>query len=194
MQGTYEARAENAHFQGADPDQVIKNCIHWLSDEPFSTRPALLGSYTAAGHLADYDLALKFVDIALISNPQAVELKNNKIVALARLAKVKEARLMLNSISEKERRNNPVLRATEGLVNFREGNDEIGRNLYRTTINEATGAGNKALAIRAEAHLLEEEIEAGNLSQLENMPNIKNAFESTKDAQLIRLWNEIEKT
>ena len=101
---------------------------------------------------------------------------------------------MLNSISEKERRNNPVLRATEGLVNFREGNDEIGRNLYRTTINEATGAGNKALAIRAEAHLLEEEIEAGNLSQLENMPNIKNAFESTKDAQLIRLWNEIEKT
>lgn len=193
VQGTFEARAEEAYFRGADPQEIVRQCQYWWEDEPFSVRPALLGSYMAATRLYDYELALSFLNAALSANPGSISLINNKVVALAKNGKLQDARRELARIKEKRADFNPVIRATEGLVNFREGNLVAGREYYEQAIRRATELNNTAVEIRARAHLLEEEFAVGNFDFSEAIAELRANFRKTQNKPLITLWEEIER-
>jgi tetratricopeptide (TPR) repeat protein len=194
MRDTYEARAEYAHFQGADPQEIVRQCRRWWEDEPFSSRPAILGSFTATARLFDYELALAFTNSGLEAIPSSIILRNNKVVALAKLGRIGEAREELNRIREKGADFDPVRRATEGLVYFREGNLEAGRRCYNEAIHRALETGDSSVLIRAQAHLLEEELFAGNIGDGgEAVVKLRSEFHKTKDASLIAFWDEFEK-
>ena len=200
VQGTFEARAEDAHSRGADPNKVLEHCTLWWEDEPFSARPATLGSYTAAARLFDYDLALKFADAGLIASPGSTLLANNKVVALAKLGRLSDARTELTRIKEKLGSLNPVIRATEGLVYFREGNVDAGRKCYEQAIREANEMHNTEVAIRARAHLLEERVVAGIFDRADaiaeldrDIAELDKDFRTTKNQKLISLWGGLVK-
>jgi hypothetical protein len=192
VQGTFEARAENAHLSGGAAEEIVENCRLWWEDEPFSSRPALLGSYVASSRLNDFMRALQFTDAGLIANPDSVPLKNNKIVALAKLGRVEAARFELNRLLVHQTIFNPILRATEGLVNFREKNIELGRQCYKEAIVGALANKNRDVATRARIHFIEEELAAGNVPALQDLGQLRQDVLKSKNLPLLALWDDIE--
>lgn len=128
----FEARAwramENLEWHAAR-DEVS----NWQMDEPFSSRPASLGSYLGITLLGDYDFALQCADIGLMAEPDDSTLLNNRAVALAYSGEIASAIDTFNSISSIGGAFHPqfVHTATAGLLNFRAGFVDEGREHYR---------------------------------------------------------------
>ena len=107
-------------------------CGKWLLDEPFSSHPAILGSFIAIGLIGDPKSAEIYAKIGLQADPRDHALKNNLTVALALQDKLDEA----DKIFSNNRRlikgdlNRYIHYATSGLLRFRHGDIERGRELY----------------------------------------------------------------
>lgn len=128
----FEARAwramENLEWHAARDEVSL-----WQMDEPFSSRPASLGSYLGITLLGDYDFALQCADIGLTAEPEDSTLLNNKAVALAYSGEISDAVATFKLISSIGGPSHPqyVHTATAGLLNFRAGFVDEGREHYR---------------------------------------------------------------
>lgn len=127
----FEALARKAYFD-LDWDLLISASKSWLKDEPFSSRPAELGSFAASDGKKDYLLGETFCRNGLIANPLDLSLLNNLAFSLVNQEKIEEAEIEF----EKSRNiptSEPVeiaLKATEGLICFRKGDYQKGQELY----------------------------------------------------------------
>ena len=128
----YEARARRAH-ENLEWETARDEATQWQLDEPFSSRPASFGSYLGITLLGDCEFALQCTDIGLTAEPHDSTLLNNKAVALAYLGRVDEAFTTFKKISPFDDARLPtyVRTATAGLLNFRAGFFEAGRDHYR---------------------------------------------------------------
>jgi len=128
----FEARSWRAMEMG-EWQSARSEVTHWQLDEPFSSRPASLGSYLGITLLGDYDFALECADIGLMAEPEDSTLLNNKAVALAYNGEISDAITTFNSISSIGGPSHPqyVHTATAGLLNFRAGFVDEGREHYR---------------------------------------------------------------
>ena len=108
-------------------------------DEPFSSRPAIFGSYIAAVGMEDFPLSEEFARKGLQTNPDDLLLKNNLAFALASQDFVEKAFEVLVTAngSGKSMNVHITLLATRGLVNFRATNLEKGKILYEEAIDLA---------------------------------------------------------
>ncbi|MCM1564741.1 MAG: hypothetical protein NC238_02055 [Dehalobacter sp.] len=120
-------------------EEAIAATKDWLMDEPFSSRPAVFGSYIAAIGLEDFSLSAEFANKGLRANPNDLLLKNNLAFALANQDLVEEANEVLASIdSTGESLNVQItLQATRGLINLRSNNLGEGKRLYEKAIDLA---------------------------------------------------------
>ena len=133
-----EALTRNATSRGAF-NEALGNAWKWLRDQPFSTQPAASGSFAAASGANDYDGALKILDAGLVANPTDTLLLNNKAFALAAMGRVDEAKVVMASIGplfDVTRR--AVVVATRGLIAYREGRFDEGRQLYEDACRALT--------------------------------------------------------
>lgn len=128
----YEARARRA-MEDLEWHSARDEVSHWQMDEPFSSRPACLGSYLGITFLGDYQFALQCTDIGLMAEPNDPTLLNNRAVALAYNGQLVSAFETFKSISSVGDSRHPlyVHTATAGLLNFRAGFIEEGREHYR---------------------------------------------------------------
>ena len=149
---SFEARALQAHRAG-DWGPAIRHAQGWLLDEPFSTRPATLGSYLAGITEGNYRLAEEFARRGLRANPGDWLLLNNLVVALANQGQVEEAVAAFQEIATPSEELRSVLLATEGLLKFRTGEQAIGRRLYLEAAEHARRRGDRRLYALALAHL-----------------------------------------
>ena len=136
---TYEAKTWNAYIN-LDWQGIVHASTDWSLDEPFSSRPAELGSYAAAIGIGDYALAESIARKGLFANPDDHGLKNNRAFALASQNNLSEAIRVLNSVS-RPAPNLPTeiaLTATEGMINLRSGNFEYGSLCYLNAIEMAS--------------------------------------------------------
>src|SRR5439155_16681610 len=138
----FEARAIRESKEGKC-GSAIKQCDNWLLDEPFSSRPAALGSYLAGVAEQDHRLSEEFARRGLRANPADGLLRNNLVVALANQGQVEEAASEFNQISDAPEELRTTLIATEGLLQFRKGNLEEGRRRYREAIERAERDGER---------------------------------------------------
>lgn len=167
----FEARARDRYFAG-DWNGAIDYAEQWYSDQPFSSRPSYMASY-ASSLLGDYERAIRFLD-------RLLKLNRNDPMALNNLAFFEILRGNLENgmraFDEAKRLGTDeegelVLEATAGLIEFRKGNDGLGRTLYRRTIHKASAKKNRrirALAVlnlAREEFLVENQPEAGKLLQ-----------------------------
>jgi tetratricopeptide (TPR) repeat protein len=132
----YEAQAWQRYLSGQWRDAVMF-CRQWLMDEPFSSRPAQLGSYLAEVGLEDFDIAEKLGRQGLLANPNDPMLLNNLVVALANQNRIDEAerefkRIKVQTATELH----ATVMATEGLLAFRRGEYDRGRYLYFAAMNQ----------------------------------------------------------
>jgi tetratricopeptide (TPR) repeat protein len=139
---SFEANAWNA-WKNAKWDQALDEARQWLFDQPFSSRPAILGSYLASAIMRNYPEAIEFARHGLRSNPGDFSLQNNLAVALALQGKSEEASNQVDAIDidRLSASHHMILLATKGLVEFRSGRPETGRLLYRLAIDQGRRAG-----------------------------------------------------
>ena len=140
---TYEARVWNA-IRNLEWSEIVTSSQAWSSDEPFSSRPAELGSYAASVGLENYSLAETICKNARIANPNDLYLINNLAFALANQGKLDEADKVLIDLHQPvlDQGINVALTATKGLLCFRRGKIDAGRELYLEAISLAKKTNN----------------------------------------------------
>ncbi len=153
-----EASAWEFYSRG-EWEKALNSSIEWFKDQPFSSRPPTLCSFIATMALNDYDQALQLLEPAIAANPDDTILLNNLTYALACIGQVDKAKDTLSKIDESvlDKAGRITIKATRGLIHFREGDSESGRRLYNEAIKEATGEALRRYKIMASIVLAREE-------------------------------------
>lgn len=146
--------ASEARFLRACQDQQWQDALRaakeWQDDEPFSSRPAINGSFLASYFTLDYLEPIRIAKIGLRADPDDQGLRNNLVVSLilSGPSNFSEAQREFKKIlASPSGLRGPVLLATHGLVCFSEGDRKRGRALYEASLKEASGQLRKRVAI-----------------------------------------------
>jgi len=185
-----EADARFAFLTNNFEKSLIES-VHWMEDLPYDKNPILFGSNIAHTFLKDYTTAARILKIGLIANPNDAILLNNLAYVMALGGDANEA----IPIIENPAFNDASLPidsiichiATTGLINFRTGNIEHGRELYLEAINLAKEKGSDAHLInKAILNYLREEIIAKSCS-LQDIQNILEKINPVNDKEMEQL-------
>jgi tetratricopeptide (TPR) repeat protein len=190
----FEARTlelyHKANWKGA-LDQAWK----WNRDEPFARRSAVLGSYVA-DLMENFEEGRKFAAKGLQANPGDSVLINNLCFALAQLYRTDEARseMKLVNISGLDAAEQIPFLATEGLINFREGQVIEGRALYQKAISMSQNDRFRKLRERALLHLALEEVRANTSDHWTWVKLALDETSKTKDPDVTILRDRLEES
>jgi tetratricopeptide (TPR) repeat protein len=168
----YEAKARDRYADG-DWEQALKYAEKWYEDQPFSSRPADMASYTA-GLLQRYRVAAVFLKRALRANPGKPMMLNN-LAYFQAMDNQLEAALQTFSMMEGLELGDEdrlVTQATRGLLSMRTGDVALGRNLYRATIDQARMKKKSDVRILAMLNFAREEHRIGNTDEAVSLLNI----------------------
>jgi tetratricopeptide (TPR) repeat protein len=200
LQVVYSSKASEAIALRSRIDRrwndLIEACRQWLLAEPTSIHPLVLGSYIAEVALEDGHLAGQFTDVWMMRDPTNVTALNNHAVAMAYQGNIQEESRHFKRInrSKIEGRTKVVLGATEGLLAYRGGDVEKGRQLYLQAAQSPEAVGANDLVALVLWHLLREEARIGmpGTSELStllwdrtrhiNLPEIKSIKETVDKA------------
>lgn len=146
--------------QKAKWDETIIEAYKWLVDQPFSSRPAILGSYVLSVAKQEYQKSAEIAKLGLIANPNDFTLINNYTYAAAHTDELKDAKKEFSRIDQESlsKENRIVWLATSGLIKYREGQPEDGRKLYNRAIELAKSESNHKLTSLALVNLAIEEL------------------------------------
>jgi tetratricopeptide (TPR) repeat protein len=155
---TFEANA-NVNLRAGEWNHAIAEGEEWLRDQPFSRQPALFTSYVAA-LIEDYGKSIKILKESLHANPDDPELINNLAFALGSANRLDEADSVLKriDISNCEGLSAITLAATAGLLMFRVGRPDRGREFYQLAITRASSQGISKYRAMAILYLAREEL------------------------------------
>lgn len=131
---SFEANAWVAR-QNGNLKESLQQTRHWLADQPFSHGPAQMGSFVAS-RIADNRASIRFAEKGLVCNPENFTLLNNLAFSTARSNDLGRAKATLHKVKKAELTeiDEQVLRATQGLIAYREGEIDRGRALYEEAI------------------------------------------------------------
>ena len=137
---------------------ALRACAAWLVDEPFSSRPAIMGSYIAF-RPENINLAEQFATAGLCGDKANFHLLNNRAVVRAYQGKIEAAYEDVTlALQQDDARNSAHLMATLGLIAFRSGMPDIGRVYYAQSISWLSQAKHSSGVASGILHLLREEI------------------------------------
>ncbi len=128
---SFEARCWRA-LDNESWSEAVNECQAWLWDEPFSSRPATLGSYIGVSLVSDYQFAEGCARAGLLADPTNQTLRNNLAVSLAYQGRLSDAQTAFEQIKLPPSDTYPayIYAATAGLLEFRNGRPMTGCILY----------------------------------------------------------------
>lgn len=186
----YEARARRA-LSDRQWGASIEESWKWLEDQPFSSLPAVFGSYVASVGALDFEEAARFAEKGLIANPTDVLLRNNLVFSLANVGKLEEAQ------SEYRKINRPhelellmVWLATGGLLRYRGGHSDHGKSLYREAISVARSLDNPKALCLATTFFAREELLSASPTAQETVREALSVGKSNPMPELVK-WHRI---
>lgn len=159
----FEAFARR-HIDEKDYKSALGACQMWFNFQPFSSMPAILGSYLASVPVGDFNLAIDIAKRGLISSPEDFMLRNNLAFSYSSLDRIAEAEAVLSTISEHSLsdREKYVYKATAGAILFRKGMRDEGREMYRQAIEGLREKKDYSSMGLATFFLAKEEVRAGS--------------------------------
>lgn len=162
VEGAYEARASELHVRG-EWMAAVGMTRKWHSDEPFSSRAAILGSYIASAFLGDHETADNLLSLALIANPSDVNLLNNRAYAQSELNQLDAAHntLQIARSFPKTEEQGIVLSATEAHLLMKAGDGVAGLERYSMAAQQAADKGHFGTRDHIVVHWLRELYLAG---------------------------------
>ena len=161
----FEADALTAYMQD-DFHGALIAAADWIEDMPFTRRPIQFAADMSYTYLKEYTIAIDILKLGLKANPNDVGILNNLAYTMALSGDIKGAekilrdigRILTSSLRDDER---ICITATAGLIEFRKGNTEFGRQLYMAAMEEAHRSHSDGiLANKAFLNLAREEIRA----------------------------------
>lgn len=162
--GSFEANAYCA-VEAGKFNVALQHAKRWQHDQPFSSRPAILGSYIASRALEEHQTSIAMLRRALVCNPDDFMLHNNLAFAYAQRGACGEATKALAAIDRRSAtlEQRVVLTATTGLIAYRAGDSLLGKSLYRQAIADASQSRHRdILQVSATAYLALEELRCGS--------------------------------
>jgi tetratricopeptide (TPR) repeat protein len=208
----YELLAWESHAD-RNWSAVTEQALLWHRDQPFSSRPLYLASYTASTMQCDYQTSIDILErgenilnkdisgqFTFLNNLAFAYASNNQPDLAAGVL----SRINRNQLTQE---NLVYFTGTEGLIEFRNGNLEAGRQLYTNAVGSAIDQNNKDLAVRAFIYYVREELRINsNMHELresvfrlageskneeltliaENQIGREHKFETSKDTYLPR--------
>lgn len=163
----FEAEALEARWQ-KDWSAAMNSGLKWQNDQPFAVEPAAFLSYVAAVGAERYDIAEQAARTGRLANPQDATIANNLAFALANQDKHDEAKAILaNCPPPEDAREAAVYSATRGLVAFRGGLVEEGREGYSQAVESCLDLGLPDNAALAASYWAREEVRAKTPSAIE---------------------------
>jgi tetratricopeptide (TPR) repeat protein len=156
----HEAQALAARI-GGDWDTVLSASEKWLSDEPYSIRPAAVGSFAS---FTDDQVrrSERLASMGLGSNPESRILLNNRAVARAYLGDLPGSYADIKRALRLDKIEDPVLIATLGLLAYRSGRPDTGSRCYQHAIEIFISKKDKIAISLAILFWLREEIGVGS--------------------------------
>lgn len=134
LPGTFEAMALLFRRQ-AKWSSALDMCFKWQADEPYSSRPAILGSFIALTCLSDTKSARELLRRAMPPNPGHETLLNNLILCHVLDGNAEVAVEMLDKVFKhvtgSDGENERVFAATKGLIEYRIGDVLLAREYYK---------------------------------------------------------------
>ncbi|MEJ7891849.1 MAG: hypothetical protein WKF94_04355 [Solirubrobacteraceae bacterium] len=183
-----EALARRHADQGAWA-KAVASSWGWLNDQPFSSGPAEFGSYQASVG-RDFASGADIARAGRQANPGEFLLSNNLAFCLINLGapdQLDEAKALLSPFAFADL--NPDDRATwlatTGLLQYRTGNPDVGRKLYRRAIEHDRSSHFTATALILFAA---EEIRAGSSEAESVLREALEASELSDRPQDVALW------
>jgi tetratricopeptide (TPR) repeat protein len=191
---SWEANAWEA-FRKGNWRIAMGEARNWLLDQPFSGRPAVLGSYIAAVCLESNEDSIEIAKLGLMANPNDKTLLNNLAFALARLDRTTEARQFLRRIdpaglSQVER---IAWLATSGLLRYREGAPLEGETLYRDAISLADKTNNAERGALAQMYFALEQRRLGQSGSGPRLVEVATVFRKSVRPDLQYLAKQLER-
>jgi len=173
-----EARAFHAYWEG-DFDRMLTVCEQWITEEPFSSRPYIVGSMAAITN-DDIRLGLKFARNGLVVEPDSTALRNHLAYTLIANNEYLEAAQILRQTMLKHPNDSSIgfLLATTGMLALRQGDIETGIARYQSAMTLFKRQGNQASEASAAAFLA---LEAARAGSEKSDALIKQAEELIKD-------------
>jgi len=185
---TYEARALR-HSHVGDWQNASRAGLDWLADQPFAQEAAQFTSYVASVGAQDWPVAENAAKTGLVANPDSHMLRNNLAFALANQDRAAEAREQLEHVpaAQLAPRERAVLDATNGLVLFRLGDLQQGREAYRQAVDSLSALRHLDLAALADVFWAREEVLVGSA---EAAGSVASAVDRVRRSQApeARLW------
>ena len=137
----YEARFYQNVYKN-DFESAANELVDWIIDMPYSQKPIYLGAHVSLTYLRNFNLAEEILKIGLKVSPTNQDFINNMAYTLARANKPSEAqeyidRLLKIPEVEMAESMQVCLSATLGLIAYRSGDNERGRQLYGEAIAKA---------------------------------------------------------
>lgn len=173
---SFEASAR-LNYRNGQWKSALRDSVNWLAYEPYSGRPAILGSFIAQVGEGNHRLAVELLEIGIRSNPEDVILRNNKIFSMACSGDLDEASRQIALVAKTSQALDfPALRATEGLISYRRNDIEGGRELYSRAIAEFTHRGDSNSARLALIYQVGEEVKARIEGAQDNADKVMNAL------------------
>ena len=134
---SYEAEARH-HYREKQFDQSLVATEQWAQFQPFSSRPLIQATFISSVCLNNDRHTVSMVNAAAPTHRRNPLLMNNLAFALAREGELGAAAEALHRIDLSGLRRQEMLAilATQGLISFRSGEIEKGRELYDNAILE----------------------------------------------------------
>ncbi|UID79496.1 hypothetical protein J3U96_03685 [Stenotrophomonas maltophilia] len=193
-QEDFEANARS-HYADGRFELAMSAAKAWLEDEPFDVKPALLGSFLSF----DDSLAAAAEEIAtlgLSSSPHHPTLLNNRAVSRAYLGDYVGAFDDIKGAA-KTSRDEPSHLATLGLLAYRIGSQQFGRDCYTKAIAWFASIGDLASVYRASLYWSRERARIGDTQVEPDLEFIKGRIQKLpleqQESDLIALVNAVER-
>jgi len=156
--GSYEAQALRLYYNLKFEESLTATAM-WGRFQQLSGRPIIHASHIAAAFLDDDKRAIDILANARPAQTNGFLYLNNYAFSLARSGDIEAAVKKLESIGHKNlsNREKNILVATTGLICFRSGDVENGRNLYDIAIKEFDRMDEKESAAVAAYYFAREE-------------------------------------
>lgn len=174
------------YYDAQEWERALELASLWQEYQPFSREPAMVSSFVATDFLMDYQKAEMTLRCGLNSNPTDYRLLNNYVYVLAlsgQLDKANDAFLRAEKYSPD---NYIPLIATAGLLNYRQGREEVGKALYLKAIDTAKQNNSIDLVYRATLCLAREEKRCGR-----SVSNIMSSVNGSKYTPLRKQYDRI---
>jgi tetratricopeptide (TPR) repeat protein len=167
-------------FKDGKWNQSLEQATKWQEDQPFSSRPAILGSFIESTIFEDHEKGMEIARSALRSNPDDPTLLNNLAYAEVMLGDVEAAVEHISKVEGRQLENAQTIamHATKGLIAYRSGRADDGRALYLLAIREAQKTQDKQREAQAKAHFA---IEEARVNAPEALHACRDALQAARD-------------